>query len=82
VAERAFQGHQERTLFGAYESATITIPSGTLVVPTDQPLGRLAFTLLEPRSDDGFLNWNVLDRRLEGLRYYPILRTDAVPDAR
>jgi Zinc carboxypeptidase len=80
VAQREFQGHQERTLFGAYERATVTVPSGTLVVPTNQPLGRLAFTLLEPRSDDGLLNWNVLDRRLEGQRFYPILRTDALPD--
>ena len=36
----------------------------------DQPLARLAFTLLEPRSDDGVLNWNVLDecstRRVRG----------------
>jgi hypothetical protein len=76
VAEREFQGHRERTLFGAYESATVEVPAGTLVVPMDQPLARLAFVLLEPRSSDGLLNWNVLDRRLEGATHYPILRTD------
>ncbi len=79
VAERPFQGHQERTVWGTYESATVTVPAGTVVVPVDQPLGRLAFMLLEPRSDDGLLNWNVLDRALEGATHYPILRTFAEP---
>jgi hypothetical protein len=76
VAPQEFQGHRERTYFGAYEASTETVPAGTIVVPVDQPLGRLLFYLLEPRSDDGFANWNLLDRALEGARYYPILRTD------
>ncbi|MCI0436451.1 MAG: M14 family metallopeptidase [Gemmatimonadetes bacterium] len=73
---REFQQHQERTLWGAWEAATAqTVPAGTIVVPVDQPLGRLLFHLLEPRSDDGLVNWNVLDAALEGARHYPILRT-------
>ena len=44
------------------------------MVRTEQPLGRLVFQLLEPRSSDGLLNWNVLDSRLEGATEYPILR--------
>jgi Zinc carboxypeptidase len=59
---REFQGHTERTLYGAYEVTTESVPAGTVVVSTEQPLGRLIFSLLEPRSDDGFLDWNVLDR--------------------
>ena len=39
----------------------------------DQPLGRLAFTLLEPRSDDGFVSWAILDEEIEG-GTLPILR--------
>ena len=74
VAPREFQGHRERTLFGAWQTATVTVPAGTLVVGTDQPLGRLLFTLLEPRSDDGLVNWNVLDQVLEEVVQYPILR--------
>ncbi len=78
-AEQPFQGHRERTLTGAYEAAgRTTLPAGTLVVPVQQPLGRLAFYLLEPRSDDGLVNWNVLDEALEGAEFYPILRTDEV----
>jgi hypothetical protein len=81
VAEREFQGRRERTLWGRYAAAAEReIPAGTLVVPVDQPLGRLAFVLLEPRSDDGFANWGLLDEALEDARVYPVLRTsDAVP---
>jgi hypothetical protein len=75
ASSREFQGHHERTLFGRYEQAEMAVPAGTLVVPLDQPLGRLAFYLLEPRSDDGLVQWNVLDDALEGAEYYPILRT-------
>lgn len=80
VAEEEFQGHRERTLFGAYAAGERTVPAGTLVVPVNQPLGRLAFILLEPRSDDGFVAWNLLGEALDGARAYPVLRTfDAVP---
>jgi len=44
------------------------------VVAVRQPLGRLAFTLLEPRSDNGAVDWNVLDDVLVDAKSYPILR--------
>jgi hypothetical protein len=76
VAERPFQGHHERELFGAWRTARRTLPAGTAVVDVAQPLGRLAFYLLEPRSDDGLVNWALLDAWLEGGEY-PILRVPA-----
>ena len=45
---------------GAWEATEQTIPAGSLVIPMDQPLARLAFILLDPRSDDGFMAWNIL----------------------
>lgn len=75
VAEREYQGHHERTLFGDYEETEVTLAAGTAVVPVSQPLGRLAFALLEPRSDDGVVNWDVLGDALDEARYYPVLRT-------
>ena len=76
VATRAFQQHQQRTLYGKYQKVNRTIPAGLYhVVRTSQPLGRLAFFLLEPRSDDGLLNWNVLDQSVENASVYPILRS-------
>ena len=83
TAPREFQGHRERTVLGAWESVTDSVPAGTVIVPMRQPLARLAFLLLEPRSDDGVLDWNLLDDALSGARYYPIRRTfvrDAFPD--
>ncbi len=52
----------------------MTLPESTVVVRVHQPLGRLAFTLLEPRSDDGVVDWNVLDDVLAGAKAYPITR--------
>jgi hypothetical protein len=74
VMGREFQGHRERTVYGSYEWLETTVPGGTVRVPVAQPLGRLAFALLEPRADDGVVNWNVVDESLDGARYYPILR--------
>ncbi len=78
ASEREYQGHTERTLEGSYETAEVTLPAGTAVVSLDQPLGRLAFYLLEPRSDDGLTSWNFLDRALqENEEVYPIVRAMA-----
>ena len=73
VAPREFQGRFERTVWGEWTEEMVTLPEGTLVVPVDQKLGRLAFTLLEPRSDDGFAAWAVLDEEIDAGRY-PVLR--------
>jgi len=75
VAEREFQGHREVTLHGHYEEVEQTLPAGTALVRLDQPLARLAFYLLEPRSDDGVANWNLLGATPDSAAVYPILRT-------
>ncbi|HEX8432973.1 MAG TPA: M14 family metallopeptidase [Longimicrobium sp.] len=80
-AGEAFQGHRERRVWGRYVSVEREVPAGTLRVPAAQPLGRLAFTLLEPGSDDGFLDWNLLDSPLErSPGAYPITRVAARRD--
>ena len=73
---REFQGHRQREVFGAWEPVETALPEGTVVVPLDQPLARLVFALLEPRSDDGVVNWNLVDAALAEGRY-PILRRAA-----
>jgi hypothetical protein len=77
TSTRTFQGHNEQTLFGRYVPESLDIAEGTWWVPASQPLGRLAFTLLEPRSDDGFADWGFLAERLESGGAYPIARTHA-----
>lgn len=72
-AANEFQGHRERTVFGKWKAVTETLAAGTVVVPMNQPLARLVFTLLEPRSDDGLVNWNIVDEAvMKG--QYPVLR--------
>lgn len=74
--EREFQGHRERTLEGRWVSTERELPAGTVVVDVKQPLGRLAFYLIEPRSDDGLVNWNILDESLGAdVKVFPIVRS-------
>ena len=75
AADKPFQNHTERTLSGAWQSSERQLPSGTLRVDMKQPLARLAFYLLEPRSDDGLTDWNFLDEALRNAKVYPIVRT-------
>lgn len=79
VAQAEYQGtHKLRTLTGSWEPTEQTMPAGSLVVPMDQPLARLAFILFDPRSDDGLMAWNILDPILGATpppEFYPVLRT-------
>jgi len=79
IADREYQGaHKARVLTGAWEAAEQTLPAGSLIIPMDQPLARLAFILFDPRSDDGFMQWNLLDAVLgtsPAPAYYPVLRS-------
>ncbi len=75
VASQTFERHQERTATGQYGPVERTLPAGTYRVLMKQPLARLAFYLIEPRSNDGLLTWNVLDDALNNSQTYPILRT-------
>ena len=75
VTPREFQGRQARTVHGYYGTLDDASPAEMLVVPLDQPLGRLAFMLLEPRSDDGIVAWAALpEEHLQAGRTYPIRR--------
>ena len=75
-AEQAFQGHRIRSIDGEWSAAgDVTLPAGSLSVPVNQPLGKIVFYLLEPRSDDGWVAWNVLDTLLGAdVKTYPIVR--------
>ncbi len=75
TAPKPFQNHNERTLTGAWVAGEREVPAGTLRIDVAQPRGRLAFYLLEPRADDGLVNWNLLDEALKDAKAYPILRS-------
>ena len=79
ASEREYQGHRPRQAWGAWQEVVHTVPEGTVVVPVRQPLGRLIVVLLEPRSDDGFLAWNLFDPAIEESETYPITRLPELP---
>jgi len=78
TARGELEGHHERRLYGSWRPVPHPVAGTWLRVPADQPLGRLAFTLLEPRSDDGFAAWGLLDAWLANATAYPILREGAI----
>jgi hypothetical protein len=71
---KPFENHQERTVTGQYVAVERQVPAGAYRVRVAQRLGRLAFYLLEPRSNDGLLTWNVFDDAVKR-SVYPVLRT-------
>jgi hypothetical protein len=59
-----FQGHQLVNLRGEFQKGEAELQPGTLLVRSNQPLGRLAGDLLDPHSDDSFFTWNIFDKQL------------------
>lgn len=62
---------------GDYWSITTQQPTRSelsVVVRTNQPLGRLAMYLLDPESHDGLITWDAFDAYLVR-RNYPVLRS-------
>jgi hypothetical protein len=74
-SEREFQGHHETSVTGRFERRDVDVPAGSLIVRTDQPLGRLAFYLLEPESNDGLTTWNFFDASLTVGSAHPVLKS-------
>ena len=81
TSEREYQGHQAQEVWGSYApSRPAELPPGTVMVPMDQPLARVVFTLLEPSSDDGVVAWGLISESLGAGRPYPILRAVQADD--
>jgi hypothetical protein len=64
-SERKFEGHFMARAFGKFVAVKRKFSKGSYVVDLNQPLGNLAFYLLEPESDDGLLTWNFFDDYVE-----------------
>ena len=75
AAGQNFEGHAMRKVEGTWSVKPDLKPGAKYwEITTSQPLGRLAFYLLEPASDDGLAAWNFLDEQLKDATIYPILR--------
>lgn len=81
VAARPSQGVRMQEVYGSWVPfpadavpSDVVIPP-SLVVPVDQPLGRLVVALLDPRSDDGVVAWGIVPADDLGPGYFvPIYR--------
>jgi dipeptidyl-peptidase-4 len=71
---RAFQGHRGVRLAGSQQVRSETFPPGSILVRTNNSLGRLAFYLLDPESDDGLVFWNFLDGYIDKGKVMPVYR--------
>ncbi len=69
-----FEGHNTVDLNVTPRRESRQVAAGTLMVPTAQPLGALAVTLLEPRSEDGLATWNFFDSELQQGHDFPVAR--------
>ncbi|HLG17785.1 MAG TPA: M14 family metallopeptidase [Blastocatellia bacterium] len=84
-AERPFQGHRETKVSVESVETREQFPAGSFVVSMNQPKAALVFYLLEPESDDGIANWNIIDDELDravkagGSQAYPVYRLTAKP---
>jgi murein tripeptide amidase MpaA len=53
----------------AHETRGETFPAGSVRISTDQPLGALVATLLEPESEDSFFQWGFFPEILQRVEY-------------
>jgi hypothetical protein len=74
-ARQSFQGHHATSVEGTFQRREVDVPAGSLIVQTNQRLGRLVFYLLEPESDDGLTTWNFLDEALTAGAAHPVLKS-------
>ena len=64
-AQRKFEGHFMARATGTYTATKAKFSKGDFLIDLAQPLGNLAFYLLEPESDDGLVTWNFFDDYFE-----------------
>ncbi len=76
-SRRAFQKHRMVYVETELETTSLPILSGSFVVKTGQPLGRLAAYMLEPESADGLVTWNFFDDDMKKDGDFPVFRIPA-----
>jgi hypothetical protein len=77
AAGGGFGGPRTVQLFGRWvDGQRVSLPVGTWIVRTAQPLGILAAYLLEPESDDGIVAWDIGRRSTAGPGTAPIVRLE------
>jgi murein tripeptide amidase MpaA len=70
LATRANEGHVQITVTQVTpQRRDWTFPTGSVRVPTDQPLGDIVVLLLEPQSSESFFAWGMFPEVLSRVEY-------------
>lgn len=70
-SERPFEGrHLVSSFTMTPRTRTLTFPAGTVFVPMNQRVARVAFNILEPEGPDSALRWGRFDAIFEQKEYY------------
>jgi hypothetical protein len=77
VNETPFQGHRLIRLEGNFAKESAHFLVGSYLVRTSQPLGALAFHILEPESLDGAAAWEFFDGSFAAGNRYPVVKVFA-----
>lgn len=77
-ASSAFQGHRLITLEGTFSNDVVPA-EGMILVRTAQPLGLLAFHLLEPEMTDGLIAWGFLGETFAPGAVLPVRKLQTIP---
>jgi len=64
-----FEGHLTADAKFDANKVTKTLPAGTIKVPTEQKLGTLAVTLLDPRAPDSYFKWGFFNQMFQQTEY-------------
>ncbi|SHE75317.1 Zinc carboxypeptidase [Microbulbifer donghaiensis] len=68
-ADSPFEGHFR--VSGEFKEDQVEVPLADYVeISTDQPLGRLAVALLDPRGPDSFFQWGFFNQIFQRTEYY------------
>src|SRR3990167_10223662 len=70
LATRANEGHVQASVKTVeMEGRDWTFPTGSVRVPTDQPLGDMVVLLLEPQSSESFFAWGMFPEVMSRVEY-------------
>ena len=82
VSPTPFQNRRNVRVEGRWQRAEARLDPGSYVLRLAQPLGVLATYLIDPRSDDGLVTWNIGDRVANRqLGIVPVRLTTPLPGA-
>jgi hypothetical protein len=82
VSPTSFQNRRNVRVEGRWQRTDTQLDTGTYVVRLAQPRAVLATYMIDPRSDDGLVAWNIGDRVASGqLRAIPLRLTTPLPAA-